>query len=165
MDLVDNHLVRSVVDVDDAQPFQQFIADTASGIAVVPEVLASGGLPRLKPDGGDFLKWLMSAYPEVNITPPPDSPKIVLHSADVWLPLMYLASDTSVQVALGIITNYLYDRMKGSLKSDRSVVDFSIVYEDRQSQKIKRLNFKGTAEDLAQVMKKFDANNFFNDAT
>lgn len=164
MEEIDSHLITSVADVSDDAAFSGIGERIVSGVAFLPESLPSGDALYLKSDYGDFMKWMATTRPELKLTLPEQHPKLILHSGDIWLPLMYLARDTSVQILLGLITNYLYDRMKGRLKSDRPVVDFSIVYEDHEAQKIKRLDFKGTAEDLAKVMKKFDANNFFDDS-
>jgi len=162
MDQIAHHLTTTVTDVSDAAAFHEVGERVVSGLAFLPEPSSSGDVLYLKPDYGDFMKWVVTTHPELKLALPPHHPKLVLHSADIWLPLMYIARDTSMQVLLGLITNYLYDRMKGGLKSDRPIIAFSIVYEDRMAQKTKRLDFKGAAEDLAKVMKKFDANNFFD---
>jgi len=164
MDQIDRHLTTSVADVSDNATFREVAERVVSGVAFLPESLPSDNALHLKSDYGDFMKWMAATRPELKLTLPPHHPKLILHSGDIWLPLMYLARDTSVQILLGLITNYLYDRTKGKLKSDRPVIDFSVVYEDLRAKKNKRLDFKGTAEDLAKVAKKFDTNNFFNDS-
>lgn len=165
MDLVQSHLVTSVVDVIDDATYRQFLGTTTSGLAFPPESVSQNGTIGLKPDYGDFLKWLKTTHPQVAVTlPPAESPKAVLRSADIWLPLVYLAGDTSVQIFLNMAASYLYDCSKGILKGDVPRVHLSVVYEDHQAGKTKRLEFTGNADELNKVIKKFDPNNFFNDA-
>lgn len=165
MNLVQSHCATSVVEVTEDTVYRQFAETVATGVAFLPEPTGHDGVIGLKPDYGDFLKWLTATHPQVALTLPPDSRKVVLRSADIWLPLAYLASDMSVQVFLNMAASYLYDRSKGILKGDSPRMHLSIVYEDRKAGKTKRLDFAGNADELSKVVKKFDPNNFFNDAT
>ncbi len=166
MNLVQSHLVTSVVEVADDAAYRQFFGNLATGLALLPEPVGQDGTVGLKSDYGDFLKWLTVTHPRVALTlPPSESPKVVLRSADIWLPLVCLASDTSVQIFLNMAASYLYDCSKSALKGDAPRVHLSVVYEDRQAGKTKRLNFTGNADELNKVIKKFDPNNFFSDVT
>lgn len=163
----DEQAAVSVVDLGDDVAYRSFRADGESGLACIPEPVGGEeeSAVALKADGGDFLKWLATSHPEVNVTwPRPETPKVVLRSGDIWLPLVFLASDTSVQLFLNLAASYLYDRMKDGLKGDVPRVRLSAVYEDRKSRKTKRLDFSGDAQALRAVMKRFDADNFFRDA-
>lgn len=165
MDLVTPHLTTSIAEVAEDGSFQEFKAACPSGIAFVPEPIDRQRTTKgLKSDYGDFMKWLRTAHPGLPIALPPDCPKIMLRSAEVWLPLVFLASDTSVQVFLGMVGNYLYDRAKGALKGEVPRVHLSLVYEDHRAGKAKRFDFAGDASELQKVIRRFDARNFFTDA-
>lgn len=165
MNLIQSHCETSVVDVIDDAAYRRFVEGLTTGVAFLPEPVGQDGTYGLKPDYGDFLKWMAATHPQVALTLPPESPKVVLRSADIWLPLAYLAGDTSVQIFLNMAASYLYDCSKGILKGDAPRVHLSVVYEDRHTGKTKRLDFTGDADELNKVIKKFDPNNFFSDAT
>jgi hypothetical protein len=165
MSLLSSPCTIAVADVTDDAAYREFVGSIATGLAFVPECIAQEGTLGLKPESGDFLKWLATNQPHISVAVPPTSPKVVLRSADIWLPLIYLAGDTSAQVFLNMVASYLYERSKGLLKGETPKVHVSIVYEDRQAHKTKRLDFTGNADDLKKVIKKFDANNFFRDFT
>lgn len=155
----------SVTDLEETELLHRLERLPSSGIAFLPERVGVDGTIGMKPDYGDFMKWMGANHKQTALTLPPHSPKAVLRSSDIWLPLIYLASDTSVQVFLNMAASYLYDRAKGMLKSDGPCVHLSIIYEDDSTRTRKHLEFNGSADDLQKLMKKFDANQFFDDAS
>lgn len=162
MGLLDNQPSSSVRNVAD-EGFHKF-AMAGSGVALVPEAVQQEGPAALKADAGDFRKWMANLHPGTKVSFPEDSPKVLLQSGDIWLPLMYLANDLSVQVFLGMVSNFFYDRTKGLLKGDQPQLHLALVYEEQGDRTTKRLEFTGRAEDLSKVMRKFDANNFFDES-
>jgi len=137
-----------------------FLAGNPSGIALMPQTMPHSGVSGLKADFGDFAKWIRENHPSVRVTVPVDAPRILLRGADIWLPLVYLATDASAQVFLNMVANYLYDRSKGLLKNDQPRIHFTVEYEDRTAGITKRLEFSGDAESLGKITKRFDPNNF-----
>jgi hypothetical protein len=132
-----------------------------TGVTFVPRSVH--GKPVLEADVGDFAKWLRQSNPDLAVSLPDETGRLDQRSNELWLPLMLLASDTSVSVMLGIVANYLYDRAKGLLASDKQKIHLSLVYEDEVAGKTKKLTYSGDPEGLAKVMKKFDANRFLDD--
>lgn len=155
--------VETVRDVEDDSDFQNFIATGALGLRFVPEPTGHQGAIGLLSDYGDFAKWLAQQHPEVPATVASDAPKVVLRNSNVWLPLVHLAADTSVQVFLNMAASYLYDRAKGALKHETPKIHLSIVYQDKTAGKTKRFEFSGDAEALGKAVKRFDLDNFFDD--
>jgi len=147
--------------VEDAA-FDEFLGSTNSGVRLVAEPFGDS-TSSLKADAGDFAKWMRSERPELSVSLPESTPKIVLHGADVWLPLIYLAGDTSMQVFLNMAASYLYDKAKGALKSDKPRVHMSVMYQDKRLGRTKKFEFSGDQEALARAIKRFDLDNFFND--
>lgn len=147
---------------EDAE-YRAFLAD-GQGLRFVPEPYSPDTLPSLPLDSGDFAKWVRQHNPSLAISIPTATPKVLLRNADIWLPLVYLASDISVQVFLNMAASYLYDKAKGSLKNEQPRVHMRAVYQDKQSGTTKEFEFHGDADALAKAIKKFDLNNFFDEA-
>lgn len=152
----------TVSSLEDDAEYKTFLLD-GQGLRFVPEPYRPDTPPSLASDFGDFAKWIRQHNPALPISIPSATPKVILRSADVWLPLVYLAGDTSVQIFLNMAASYLYEKAKGSLKSEQPRVHMSAVYQDRQSGKTKKFEFSGDADALAKAIKKFDLNNFFDE--
>jgi hypothetical protein len=142
---------------------QKFSESTRTGLRFIAEAQYGGSPASLKADFGDFAKWIRVQKPDFNIQIPEGTPKIALHGADIWLPLIQLAADTSMQVFLNMAASYLYDRAKGALKTDTPRVHMSVIYQDNKQGKTKKFEFSGDHEALAKAIKRFDLDNFFHD--
>ncbi|MBT3068395.1 hypothetical protein [Rhodoferax sp. U11-2br] len=161
--MTDIHTFKPVLAVhatEDAA-FSEYFGTTQAGIRIVPEPYGDSG-SSVKAEAGDFAKWVRSKHPEVPVLLPESVPKIVLHGAEVWLPLVYLAGDISMQVFLNMAASYLYDNAKGSLKTDQPRIHMSVVYQDKKLGKTKRFEFSGDGEALSKAIKRFDLDNFFD---
>lgn len=150
--------------LEDDSDYAAFLATGGADVRFLPELHGHNGPLGLASDAGDFAKWLKQEHSSVSAEFPASAPKVVLRSGDVWLPLVYLASDTSLQIFLNIAANYLYDKAKGALKSDQPRIHLSVVYQDKTLGKTKKFEFAGDAEALGRAIKRFDLNNFFDDA-
>src|SRR5688500_4492517 len=104
-----------VVDVADHAPFDLFSAQTGRGIRFVAEHYGPETGAVLKPDTGDFVKWLKSAEPTLTVEVDP-AKTLVLHSNEIWIPLAFLAKDIALPVYLNLVSSYLYARFKNALK-------------------------------------------------
>lgn len=143
------------------EDYRLFLSENPKGLRLIPESHGHNRKQCLAPDSGDFYKWLRTHEPNIPISLPEGHPKLVLHSAEIWLPLVFLASDTSFQIFLNIVANYLYDRSKGLLKHESNVIHFAAIRENKKNGEILKLEFSGDSQDLAKLIKKFDANDFF----
>lgn len=155
-------LIVSTLEAD--SDYQTFIAGGGQGLCFVPEPYGNNTQLSMASDSGDFAKWIRQHDPSITISLPTNTPKVILRNADVWLPLIYLASDTSVQVFLNMAASYLYDKARGALKNEKTRIHMRAIYQDKQEGKTKKFEFSGDAEALAKVIKKFDPNNFFDEA-
>ncbi|MEV4780488.1 hypothetical protein [Burkholderia sp. LMU1-1-1.1] len=154
----------SVHTVEDTAAYLKYFESNKDGIALVPEPYGETPL-GLKADGVDFAKWIKQTTPEFSISLPSSSPKIALHSGDIWLPLIYLAGDTSMSVLLNMVSNYFYDRIKGNLLSDRPKVHMTVVYQNKRDGITKKFEFSGDSDSLKKAVKRFDLDNFFNESS
>lgn len=156
--------VLSNLPIKDNDAFDEYVRSTATGVLFVPELYASSTL-SLTADAGDFVKWARNQYPDTPVSFPTGIPKIALHGADFWLPLVYLASDTPMQIFLSMVSNYLYDKAKGRFKTELPRVHMSVIYQDKKQGTTKKFEFSGDQETLTKAIKRFDLDNFFNDAS
>ncbi|RIJ90511.1 MAG: hypothetical protein DCC43_14820, partial [Candidatus Brocadia sp.] len=114
MDIFDNKDSCEVVIVDDDKEFRNFLNSSLSGILITPEKYQGCEGLVLKPDAGDFSKWLRKNKPELNVEVRKADKRLVLKSSDFWLPFVFLAQDVALPFYLNLVTNYVYDRMKGA---------------------------------------------------
>jgi hypothetical protein len=153
-----------VTTINDDPEFQRFIETNPVGLAIVPEQWRDYPEPVLPPNAGDFAKWLRAYAPSVSVQIIKTEKRLLLHSADYWLPLVFLASDVSVQIYLNMVASFLYDKLKGALKGDTTRVHLSAEYEETpDGGVIKRFNFDGDMDALDRVMKRFNVNKFLDD--
>lgn len=156
--------VIEVLTVDDPE-FERFIETNPNGLAIVPARWRDYPEPVLPPNSGDFAKWLRAKNPSVSVQVIKTDKRLLLHSGDYLLPLVFLASDVSVQVYLNMVASFLYDKLKGALKGEPPPrVHLSAEYiETPDGCVIKRFNFDGDMDALDRAIKRFDANKFLDD--
>ncbi len=155
----------TVTSIDSAEvaEFESVASTYRTGIALLPQPYGSAGTTSLHSDGGDFAKWLRATNNDLDIHLPKEpQPRVLLRNNDIWLPLIWLGANIALPVFLGILSNYLYDRAKGSLKGDKTTAHVEAVYRDPKTGVFKKFKFEGNAEQLKAAMKKFDPNEFMN---
>lgn len=148
--------------VTDDDEYEEFLRVGSSGVYLKAEQFGESAELALRSDGGDFLKWAKETSPEIKLGMQEVEKRLVLKSADIWIPLAYLASDITIPVYLNILANYLYDRLRGSIGSNNTKIHFSAVYKESDNGTTKKLTFSGNADALEKVIKKFDANSFLD---
>lgn len=149
--------------VEDATAYRAFSAKHPSGIEMIAEQYGEGQQVAVKSNAGQFAKWLRANNPELNVVLESKAPKIILRSGDIWLPLVFLASDIALPIYLNLVASYLYDLMRGALKGDSTRVHFCAEFEDKVSGRIKRFTFDGDADALKSAIKRFDVNEFLDE--
>jgi hypothetical protein len=155
---------RDVCEFTEARPSeksQAFLA-TGRGLRIVPEPYGEVDSDVLKPDTGDFTKWLRATHPDLRVEVPA-ARKLVLHSNEIWLPLVLLASDVTLVMYLNVVSNYVYDRMKGAIRGHKARVHCSAEYVDAESGTVKRFDFSGDHESLVAITDKLNLDSFFSD--
>lgn len=163
MSILEPKEICEVVAVEDDGEFRVYRQGNPTGFLMVPERHGQSEGLVLKSDGGDFAKWIRRNAPTIDVRLPSANRKLVFRSGDYWLPLVFLASDVTLQVYLNLVANYLYDKMKGALTRETTRVHLSATYKDNESGIVKRFNFEGDAEALQKVVKKVDLNRFLDE--
>lgn len=143
--------------VSDYEPNESELSFINSGCGICFRATTSRkpGHAYLAADTFHFRKWLKANAPDIDLTVD-EAPTLALHSHDIWIPLAILASDVSLQVYLGLVTNYIYNRLKGALRHDKHVVHLSVIHEDKKAGKLKRFDYSGSVEGLSECTQKTD---------
>jgi hypothetical protein len=164
MSLLESERVCEVTDVTDDSQFRDFIRSNPSGVAIISEPYGENRELALPSDTGDFVKWLKQYDSTIHVEAAETKQYISRRSHDIWLPLFFLAHDIALPFFLNIVSCYLYDKEKGSLKGDDATqVHLNILHEDKQTGTVKSFNFRGDNESLKAAIKQFDVNEFFDE--
>jgi|694.fasta_scaffold129019_5 hypothetical protein len=154
--------ICELVTVKDETAFRTFINNRPNDLLMVPEAYGAVERPVLRADAGDFAKWLRASHPEIQVGIQ-EADRLILRSSDFWFPLVFVASNVGLPMYLNLVSNYLYDRLKGSLRNDKPRIHLSAEYQESASGLIKRFNFEGDVDTFQKVVKKIDLNEFFHD--
>ena len=79
-----------------------------------------------------------------------------LHSFDIWMPVLYIASNYLLPVALGLVSNYIWDKLKGREKEPANV-DVTFIVEENGTKKT--IHYSGDAKTFQEKFEKIDINN------
>ena len=154
----DTHKIEAI---NDKHEFLSFIRKNPKGILCVPEnVTKQSSHNVVMPQTYDFAKWIRKNKKDITINVARSKGAKSLHSNDFWMPIVFLASDVSVQVFLGLVSNYIYDRIKGALKHDKATVHVKAYYKETAEGVAKEFSYEGSVEGLEEVAKNFDLNKF-----
>lgn len=138
--------------------FEEFYSKS-HGIKIVPEIYYGSSEKVLQRDSGTFAKWIYKNHREIEIEYDPNVKKVSLHNNEFWLPLVYLASDTSAQIYIGLVTNFVYDKLKGALSGEKNQAKVNFSFEYKDDDKYKKFTYSGDIEGLAKF-NKMDINKF-----
>ena len=106
----------------------------------------------------NFAKYCKSENLELKTDILADEDKIEvrsLHSHDIWMPIILVASNVILQIAVNVVSNYISERMKGREKED-CTVKVSFIVND--GEKTKQLNYEGDAKTFKESFEKIDIN-------
>lgn len=162
MGVLDPKEICEIVEVGDPE-FTKFIEEKSADLSLVPEIYPEYNQPVLRSDAGDFAKWLAAHNPELKVLVKGTNERLDLRSDNVWLPLVFLANNVVLPVYLNLVSSYLFERMRGALRSETARVNFSAEYHDQAAGTTKRFNFQGDAESLKKVINEFDLNRFLGE--
>lgn len=137
---------------DEVDAFCAFCNRCNSGMEAIPVKFGTHPLPVLSSNTGDFVKWIRRAHPETPIDVC-DAERLTLHASDIWLPLIFLAQDVTLPAFINMVTSYLYDRLRGSLASDRNKVHLSVRYRVPRSGAVAQFEYHGPVEGMPQVLR------------
>lgn len=79
-----------------------------------------------------------------------------LHSFDIWLPVIWVATSVLLPLAINLVSNYIYDKLKGR-EEEASQVDVTFIVKRAEEEKC--LHYKGDAKTFKDKFDKIDLNN------
>jgi hypothetical protein len=144
----------SISDYGAEAEYQEFSARNRNGLRLVAEPYddEKGTRLSMSADAGDFRKWLLQEEPSMNVELQTPEVLVDRHSGDIWLGLVYIGRDIVLPVFLGLITCYLYDKIKGALRGDRSQIHLTVVYTDSKDGTCKKLVFDGDVDSVKNLV-------------
>ena len=80
-----------------------------------------------------------------------------LHSADIWLPVIWISESILLPLVIGLITSYIYDKIKGRGK-EPTTVDVTIQINDKKKGINKSIHYNGDATTFKDTFDKIDIN-------
>jgi hypothetical protein len=155
--------VCEIVDVQDDISFKAFCNTFGTGLAIVPEPFGDENEPTLSSDSGDFEKWIKRSNFELPVHNEGAGHLRVLRSGEYWLPLVFLASNVALPIYLGLVQDYIKDKIRGTLSGDKTRVRLSAVFKDENQGLVKMFKYEGDSKTLHSQLKKFDLNKFLDD--
>lgn len=141
--------------------------DELSGILVLPSPNWRGTSDSVYlPETFNFLKWAKNVQkiePRISLAEVENTKVADLRSYDIWLPIVYLFSDVSLQIYLGIVSSYVYDKLKGALQNEDQKIDIEAYVEDKKKGQIKKFSYHGSYKGFKEVAEKININELLDD--
>lgn len=136
-------------------------------IILLPEFNIIEGVNRVfQPDTINFYKYIQSNKNldisielfenkgEENI--------LILHSIDIWIPTIAIINDVLYPTVINLVSNYVYDKIKGYLNK-KAVVHFQLIIQNDKTGKSKKLSYKGPIEGFTEQFNKIDINKMWEE--
>lgn len=103
----------------------------------------------------DFIKYCRESTTDISIETLPGKGVEVrsLHSFDIFMPIIWVATTLLLPTVIGVVSNYIYDKMKGREHEDANVELSFIVERDNER---KMLHYKGPTNEFNKEFKKID---------
>lgn len=146
--------------IDSPEGFEDFFCKKSGVLCVPEERFRDFDGKVLSHDTFDFAKWFREKHPDILIDVVKADGVSDLRSGDYWLPVALLAGNVSFQVYLGIVANYLYDKLKGCLKHEKASVHLKTIYRSSKDGKYKKFEYDGSIDGLKAIIKKVDLKEF-----
>jgi len=105
----------------------------------------------------DFLKFCRSQSPEYSfdVLAEDDIQIRSLHSFDIWMPVIWVASSVLLPFVINMVSSYIYDKMRGREKEDVNVDVTFLVKRDNEE---KYIHYSGDAKTFKESFEKIDLN-------
>ncbi|HBF5318326.1 TPA: hypothetical protein KOQ46_002290 [Clostridioides difficile] len=79
-----------------------------------------------------------------------------LHSFDIWMPLIFIATNILLPIAVNIVSDYIIEKRKGR---EDEPCDIDVTFKVKHGDDFKELHYKGSAETFKEKFEKIDINN------
>jgi hypothetical protein len=104
----------------------------------------------------NFIKFTNQQSNEVDLeilSDPNDIKVRALHSFDIWMPIIYIASSILLPVAINVVSDYISDLIRGR-ETDENRVKMTLIVKD--GDKTKELNYDGDIRTFKEAFEKID---------
>jgi hypothetical protein len=154
---------HSALSIDDIVANPVFTADTrariqSSDVLVVPvEDFRGTGKRGFASEAPALSKWIRKELPKISITFAENTGEeqiIALHSNELWLGTIWIASEILLPIVLGVIANFVSAR----LKHEEATVHIMVMVNDKKRGISKTLHYNGPATGLTEAIKTVDIN-------
>ncbi|NFI05219.1 hypothetical protein FC959_12550 [Clostridium botulinum] len=148
-----------------------FNADTKirakeADVLILPDFGVREGIDRaFQSDTISFYKYsrTYSNHYKIDLYENKSEEKILsLHSFDIWIPTIFIASSILLPFVINLTSSYVYDKLKGR-ESDEATVHFHLIVEDKDKKKTKSLYYKGPHSAFKDKFDKIDINRLWED--
>lgn len=101
----------------------------------------------------DFVKFCRSQNADVEILSTDDFKVLDLHSFDIWMPIIYVAEQILLPLAISLVANFISSKKKGR-EHEKARVNVDIVY--KKGKKEVDIHYDGDADTFKEVMDKLE---------
>lgn len=135
-------------------------------VLILPDFDVKQGVDRaFQPDTVNFYKYSREYADDYKIDLYENKGEekfLALHSFDIWLPTIFIASSVLLPFLINLTSAYVYDRLKGR-ELDEATVHFHLIVEDKAKKKSKSLYYKGPHSTFEDKFDKIDVNRLWED--
>lgn len=78
-----------------------------------------------------------------------------LHSFDIWMPIVWVASNILFPIAINMVSSYIYDKLKGREKEEAKV---DVTFIVKRGHEEKTIHYSGDAKTFKEAFEKIDVN-------
>lgn len=156
-EVVDSNSFNEYVEANNSETIRNKI-DT-SDVLVVPAKHTDGEY-YFAQESVDFIKFcrLNDKEHQFDILSEDEIKKRTLHSFDIWMGVIYVSQYVLLPIATGLVSAYIYEKMKGHEDEDTEV---DVTFEVKHKKKEKKIHFRGSAEDFNKVFREGDLDRWF----
>ena len=102
----------------------------------------------------DFIKYCRQTDHEHIYDILADEIKVIsLHSFDIWMPVLFVASNVLLPIAINMVSNYIWEKRKGREKEETEV-DVTFLVDNKGTKK--SIHYKGDAKTFKETFDKID---------
>ena len=83
-----------------------------------------------------------------------------LHSFDIWMPIIFIAQSVLLPFAINMVSNYIWEKMKGR-ETENAEVDMTFIVKN--GKKEKSIHYKGDAKTFKESFEKIDLNKMWEE--
>ena len=110
----------------------------------------------------DFIKFCRNHSPEhsFDVLADDDIKIRSLHSFDIWMPIIFIAQSVLLPFAINMVSNYIWEKMKGR-ETENAEVDMTFIVKN--GKKEKSIHYKGDAKTFKESFEKIDLNKMWEE--